>query len=187
MLLATELDNFIDRYLAAYAAAQVPLVTEHQDEWQAPIYRTVLQDDWVEWQPVRQSAELQFHDLAHALEQPFHADLETYYGRWYAADLYASYADHPLLLLQNYCAEDGQRLQANLAGHVLMKRRLRQPLTCFIGLAEESDDLLISVDNDTGNVGLEFVGRPQHEILAPSLAQFLRNLTPRVVNLTINE
>lgn len=184
MLLATELDNFIRRYVAAYSAAQVALLTEHYDKWQAPIYGAAVTDEWGQWQPIRQTEIFQFKELAHALEQPLHADLDIFFGRWFAADLFASYADHPLLLLQNHCTEDGERLQANLAGHVLMKRRLRQPITCFIGLAEESEDLLISVDNQTGQVGLEFVGQPQHEVLAPSLAQFLSELEPRVVDLT---
>jgi SecY interacting protein Syd len=186
MSLDTVFDDFIQRYTAAYAAANVPLLTEAHDDWQAPIYQrqttaTEAQGEDVVWQPVRQQQPLQFQDLANALEQPFHPDIATFYGRWYAADLNVSYDNHSLVLLQNHCHEDGERLQANLAGHVLMKRRLRQPITLFIGLAEESDDLLITVDNETGQVGLEFVGKPQHEILAPSIAEFMTIIQPRVV------
>src|SRR5690554_4052932 len=175
------LDQLMARYQSTYAEAACDLITEAHDEWQAPIYVQPLDDDRVRWQPVRQTAPLVFTDLIHALEQPFHPDIPVFFGRWYAGDLNVTYQHHPLILLQNHCQQDGERLLANMAGHVLMKRRLKQPITLFIGLAEESDDLLISLDNETGVIGLEFVGMPQHEKLADSLADFLQDLTPRVV------
>lgn len=181
MSVASALDQLIESYQTAYQQANVKLTTEAHDAWQAPIYGARINDDEVEWHPVRQTTALQFTDLANALEQPFHDSISALYGRWFAADLNVSFADHPLVLLQLHGAEDGERLQANLAGHVLMKRRLRQPITLFIGLAEESDDLLITLNNQTGQVGLEFVGRDQHEILAESLEAFLQQLRPRVV------
>lgn len=176
------LDQLIERYQQVYAEHGAALVTEAHDEWQAPIYTQRIDEDTMQWQPVRQAQPMQFSDLANALEQPFHADISDLYGTWFAADLNVSFADHPLVLLQVHGTEDGERLQANLAGHVLMKRRLRQPITLFIGLAEESDDLLITLNNETGQVGLEFVGREQHEILADSVAEFLQKLVPRVVD-----
>ncbi|PHR64884.1 SecY-interacting protein [Pseudidiomarina marina] len=187
MSLDSVFDQFIHRYRAAYAEANTPLLTEAHDDWQAPIYCQHHADETeangqVQWQPILQQEPLQFDDLANALEQPFHPDIAIFYGRWFAADLNVEYDNHPLILLQNHCREDGERLQANLAGHVLMKRRLRQPITLFIGLAEESDDLLITVDNESGQVGLEFVGQPQHEILAPSLAAFIEKIKPRIVS-----
>lgn len=175
-------DELIARYQSAYAQAGITLNTDSHEDWQAPIYGEATGEGRVQWQPVKQTQPLAFDDLANALEQPFHRDLSTYYGRWYAADLLVTFDHHPLILLQNHCHEDAERLQANLAGHVLMKRRLRQPITLFIGLAEESDDLLITIDNATGQVGLEFVGQPQHEVLAESLSEFLQKLTPRVVD-----
>jgi len=182
MSVSNALEQLLERYQQAYAEQGVALMTEAHDEWQAPIYQQRIDEDNIQWQPVRQAQPLQFTDLANALEQPFHTDIGELYGTWFAADLNVSFADHPLVLLQVHGAEDGERLQANLAGHVLMKRRLRQPITLFIGLAEESDDLLITLDNATGQVGLEFVGREQHEILADNLAEFLQKLMPRVVD-----
>ncbi len=182
MSLAQHIDNLVEAYQAAYKAAETPLLVEPSDEWKAPIYLEEADADWVHWQPLQQSSSLAFTDLANALEQPLHADLEVLFGRWYAADLAVEFDGHPLWLLQNHGPEDAVRLQSNLAGHVLMKRRLKQPITLFIGLAEESDDLLISLDNDSGQVGLEFVGQPHHEILAANLAEFVQKLTPRVVD-----
>lgn len=182
MMITAALDDFIDRYLAAYKAADVALITEANDAWQAPIYTAeVGAEDTVTWQPVRQQQALDFSDLMNALEEPFHQDFVDYFSRWFSADLAVHWDSHPLWLLHLHGDDDAERMLANQAGHVLMKRRLKQPITLFLGLAEESDDLLITLDNQTGAVGLEFVGQEQHEILAPSLAEFLQKSTPRVV------
>ncbi|MBG23203.1 MAG: SecY-interacting protein [Idiomarinaceae bacterium] len=182
MTITAALDDLIQRYQQAYQDANTALITEANDEWQAPIYLgAVRSDDTVRWQPVRQAEAVDFTDLMNALEEPFHEDFKAYFSRWYSADLAVLWQQHPLWLLHMHCHEDAERMLANQAGHVLMKRRLKQPITLFLGLAEESEDLLITLDNATGAVGLEFVGKPQHETLAASLAEFLAESTPRVV------
>lgn len=182
--LVSAMDQLMRDYQAYYQEHGVALVTERIEEWQMPIEVTGKtppgDTDEVYWEPVRQAEALQFTDLERALEQPFHADFAAYYQRWFAADLAVTWGEHPLILLQVMCREDAERLLVNLAGHTLMKRRLKQPITLFLGLAEETDDLLITVANETGEVGLEFVGKPQHEILAPNLTAFLAGLQPRL-------
>jgi len=49
----------------------------------------------------------------------------------------------------------------------------------FIGLGVENDDLLVSIDNSTGQVGLEWVGKEQHECLADSLEDWLIKCQPK--------
>ena len=71
-----------------------------------------------------------------------------------------------------------ERLQENLIGHIMMKRRLKQPATLFFALTDD-DDYLISLDNSTGEVLLERVGKRAEQVLAPSMADFLSALTPR--------
>lgn len=183
MAVGQALDALLMRYQAHYEAQQQPLWVAGNADWQAPIYQQLLDptQDLYQWQPVMQQQPLDFQPLAEALAQPLHASVAALFARWYAADLSVQWQQHDLTLLQIHGHEDGERLLANLAGHVLMKRRLRQPVTLFIGLAEASDDLLLSVDNDSGAVGLEFVGQPQHLILAADVAEFLHQLTPRVV------
>ncbi|RUO58630.1 SecY-interacting protein Syd [Pseudidiomarina insulisalsae] len=181
-MITEALDDLLQRYTAAYASAGVPLVTEANGDWQAPIYLgAVDENEMVRWQPVRQQSGLDFSALMNALEEPFHDDFKAYFSRWFSADLAVDWQQHPLWLLHMHCDEDAERMLANQAGHVLMKRRLKQPVTLFLGLAEESDDLLITLDNTSGAVGLEFVGQQQHEQLAPSLTEFLAKSTPRVV------
>ncbi|WP_411358579.1 SecY-interacting protein Syd [Pseudidiomarina salilacus] len=186
MTISSALDALLVRYQEAYQQAAVPLMTEANGDWQAPIYvgaPTLVDDtiEFVQWQPVRQAQALDFSALMNALEQPFHQDFVEYFSRWFSADLAVSWQQHPFWLLHMHGAEDAERMLSNQAGHVLMKRRLRQPMTLFLGIAEESDDLLITLDNESGAVGLEFVGQNQHETLAANLAEFLAKTTPRVV------
>jgi len=61
-----------------------------------------------------------------------------------------------------------------------MKRRLKQPETVFIGLGSEDDGLLVTIDNQSGAVGLEWVGKEQHDVLSDSLAAWLDNCQPQV-------
>ncbi|HET8817349.1 MAG TPA: SecY-interacting protein [Pseudidiomarina sp.] len=182
MSITTALDALIDRYVGLYAEHNKPLLVERQDDWDAPIYREPWDHDpdYVIWQPVQQTHPLNFKDLAAALEMPFQSDFADYYSRWFAGDLAVDWNHHPLQLLHIHCSEDGERLLANCAGHILMKRRLKQSPSLFIGLAEEADDLLLTVDNETGVVGLEWVGQGQHEVLADSLEAFIQEVTPRL-------
>ena len=82
-------------------------------------------------------------------------------------------------MLQVVNSEDFERLQQNLIGHLLMKQRLRQAPTLFFGLTDE-EDFILTVVNESGEVALEQVGREPANILAPSLAVFIEQLTPAI-------
>lgn len=182
------MNSALDALMERYQQQVRPLLTDHIEDWQSPIYQQVTDSGQVHWLPCRQQPELNFSDLETALELSFHPALKAFYGRWYAGDLSVVFQPpgddqsaerpHPVLLLQIQGPEDGERLLQNLTGHILMKRNLKQPETLFIGLAEEAEDLLISVDNETGRVGLEWIGKEQHQVLADSLAEFLRCCSP---------
>ncbi|MEX1222069.1 MAG: SecY-interacting protein [Idiomarina sp.] len=175
---STAIDNLMERYQRFYQEHQQPLLAPVVPDWECPIVVAAHSDDEVVWQPVRQAQPHAFHDLENALEQPFHQDFAVYYQRWFAADLLVTWQQHPLLLLQVMGPDDAEQLQVNMAGHILMKRRLKQPPTLFLGLADEADDLLVTMDNSTGAIGLEWVGKPQHEQLAGNLADFLNGVSP---------
>ena len=173
------LESVLDNLIASYVEKLPVRYTEYVSEWDSPIYGTVIDDDTVEWSPVKQASPLSFEDLEKALERTFHDSIKTVFGRWFAGDLSLEYDGHPVTLLQVQSPEDGERLLANLTGHILMKRRLKQPETVFIGLGVENDDLLVSIDNSTGQVGLEWVGKEQHECLADSLEDWLIKCQPK--------
>lgn len=168
-----------ERYQRAYQAAQQQPSTEYMSGWEAPCYVGTPSGGEIAWRPVAQNPALDFSGVEHALEMPLDTETKILFSAMYAGDLILEFASNELVLLQVMCAEDGERLQKNLIGHVMMKQRLEQPITLFIGLTDE-DDLLISVDNETGAVGLEYVGKPQHEVLAANVSEFLEQLSPRI-------
>lgn len=171
-------EDALDALMTRYQETHPVRHTEYVKEWNSPIYGKIIDDDTVEWTPCRQETALSFAELEKALELTFHHSVKTLFGRWYAGDLNLDFDGHPVSLLQVQSAEDGERLLANLAGHILMKRRLKQPETIFIGLGIDKDDLLLSIQNDTGAVGLEWVGQAQHEVLADSLQDWLEQCMP---------
>ena len=60
-----------------------------------------------------------------------------------------------------------------------MKTKLKQKLTIFFALTDD-DDHIISLDNNTGSVWVEKVGREPHKKIAETLAEFMSQLTPRI-------
>lgn len=159
------------------AAAPEGLLTDYHEAFASPIWRSEPDaDEQARWLPVAQTQSWDWASLENALEQPVPEPLQRYYERWFSADIEAVWGAHGVILLQVMGPEDIERLQTNLVGHILMKRRLRQPITFFIGLAADTDDLLITLDSETHAIGLEWVGQPQHEQLALSMDAFLAGL-----------
>lgn len=167
------------RYQQAYEAAGTLPRTEYLSNWDAPCYRGKPKSGEIAWQAVEQTPALDFSGVEKGLEMPIQASVQRFYNSFYAGDLMVRFREQFLVLLQVMHPEDGERLQQNLIGHVLMKQRLRQHITLFIGLTDE-DDLLLTVNNDTGAVGLEYVGKEQHAILAGDMEVFLQRLEPIV-------
>lgn len=128
------------------------------------------------WQPVPRKQAGDFSNVEQALELTLHDDIKHYFGHYFIDNLSVHHCRGPVQLLGAWNDQDFARLQENIIGHVLMKRRLQQPITVFIACTDD-DSLLISVDNTTGQVVLEPVGQPAREVLADNLAAFLDSLT----------
>lgn len=169
------------RYARCYEKRDALPTTEYISGWDAPCYRGKPKSGDIGWEAVVQDPSLGFDNVEKALELSLDEGVKAFYGTFYAGDMYVEFREQPLVLLQVLHPEDGERLQKNLIGHVLMKQRLEQPITLFIGITDE-DDLMLTVDNTTGAVGLEYVGQPQHEILAGDMESFLERLTPVFVD-----
>lgn len=182
------LDRFIQRFLDQQRSlgGSLPQV-EFDALWPSPCYQLSAREradadegQPVPWQPVRQAVRNPLFDgLAQALETPIHPDIETFYGRYWSEHLPASSQEGGLSLLQLWNDEDYERLRGNLVGHALAKRKQRQPLTLFFGCTEP-DEYVLSIDNESGRVLLEQPGRKPLRELAPSLADFIDRLTPRL-------
>lgn len=176
------LDNLFERYVSAYQREGKKPQTEYIDDWDVSVYRGEVRYGMIEWLPLRRQIALDFTGTEQGLELSLHQGVQMFYQRYFAADLHVLWDDVPYTLSQVLSAEDEERLLRNLIGHVLMKDRLQQPTTVFIGTSDSEDDVIVSVDNQTGVVGLEYVGKPQHVKLADTLAEFLRKAQPHVVN-----
>lgn len=85
------LEESIDALMTRYQENVPVRYTEYVEEWNSPIYGTVIDENTVEWTPCRQPEALNFDDLESALEMSFHQSIKTLFGRWYAGDLALDY------------------------------------------------------------------------------------------------
>lgn len=129
------------------------------------------------WQCWTRPQAVDLHNIALALECDFHPAIHTYYGHGFAGQISASFKGLAVTLVQPWNEDDFERLQENMVAHVMMLRRLKLPLTLF--LATVPNELqVISLDNESGAVLLEQLGQPKRWVLADSLPEFLRRLSP---------
>lgn len=152
-----------------------PLI-EHDAQWPSPCEAGEPRGDGlIAWQAVSRNPGGDLTALANALETQFSPELNAFYGTAYGGNIVATLDGEEIELLQAWNEEDFERLQQNITGHMLMKRRLKQADTVFIGLTAH-EDVLITVQLSTGEVCLERVGKTPHIVLAPSLSAFLAQL-----------
>ena len=129
------------------------------------------------WKPWSRPEMSDLQNIASALECVFHPAIHTYYGHGYAGQITASFKGLAVTLVQPWNEEDFERLQQNLVAHVLMLRRLKLPITLFLATVPD-ESRVISLDNETGEVVLEQLGKKKRWVLADSLPAFLQRLSP---------
>ncbi|WP_372761821.1 SecY-interacting protein [Pseudoalteromonas sp.] len=152
-----------------------PLIV-HDEQWPSPCeVGEVDQQGYIQWQAVVRQPTGSLTQLANALELDFSTELNEFYGHMFAGNILAQIDGHQVELLQVWNNDDFDLLQQNITGHILMKRKLKQPETVFIGLTAQ-DDLLVTVLLATGEVCLEYVGKKPHHVLAGNIEQFLMAL-----------
>lgn len=183
------LQKFSLQYINQYQAVHSHLpIIEHDKEWPSPceisceestVDSSFLSEGEVYWQPyvIRTEQKLNFNNVESALELTLHSDIKDYFTTIYSENFEAKCEEGSLSLLFPWNEDDFQRLQENLIGHILMKQRLKQQITVFFAVTDE-EDMIISVDNDTGSVWVERVGCNPHKRLADSLAEFILILEP---------
>jgi SecY interacting protein Syd len=172
------LDKFVEIYLTAAKKHPEMALVEYDNEWPSDCYTASgSTGDRVTWQPVKRIGLANFSDLENALDMKIHQDVISFYSAYWSDNLSAETSKGYLQLLQPWNQADFERLQQNLVGHILMKRRLKQPETLFIALTDE-DDFILTVDNSSGEVVLEQVGLLPKEVLAPNLTVFIQSLQP---------
>ena len=154
--------------------------TQGLSYWQPVLTSDLVQASDLENTDISVSAEiLNFANIESALGLTLHQDIKAYFTYVFSAELEAECDEGALSLLFAWNGEDFQRLQENLIGHILMKQRLKQPLTLFFAVTDE-EDMIISLDNTTGEIWVEQVGCKPHKKLSHSLTEFINGLTPLV-------
>lgn len=172
------LDDFVTRYLQYADKQGLSLRIEYDPEWPSPCYQASANAaEWVPWLPHRCEPGLNLSQVEKGLDFQIHPDMHCYFGRYWSENLNAQTRRGRLQLLFAWNQDDFERLQQNLIGHLMMKRRLKQPDTLFFALTDE-EDFILSVDNASGQVMLEQIGLLPKETLAPDLATFVNGLTP---------
>ncbi|SFC87929.1 SecY-interacting protein [Pseudoalteromonas denitrificans] len=177
MSIYKKLQNLFEQYQtqAKQHTNKGPLVV-HDTQWPSPCELTdTLVDGKVQWQAVEQKPQRTMENLATALDLPFGSAISEYYGSFYADNITVTSPWGKLVLLQAWSDTDYDQLQQNITGHILMKQKLKQDETVFIALTEQ-DDLLITIENTTGFVWLEYVGKKPHEKIANSIEAFLEQV-----------
>ncbi len=114
--------------------------------------------------------------LGKAFEIPIHPALTSYYGSYWSEGLVVDSPWGELQLIQLWNEEDEAMLAQNLIGHLMVQRKKRLAPTFFIGCGE--NDIMVSLDNQSGHIVLERPGKAPVRQLAPSLADFLLAVTP---------
>lgn len=170
------LQTHINNHIAQYDSH--PMAYIDSDSPSPAALAGTEEGEHVQWQVFERDDNADLSALADALEVNFPIALDALFCSFYSGNLPAVIDGHAVELLQPWNEDDFVRLQQNITGHVLMKRRLKQQDTVFIGLTEQ-DDLLITVRLSDGAVCLEYVGKEVHHELAPSISAFLEALTPQ--------
>lgn len=177
--LAENWRSFVNSWLDLAQDQGLPVIDADPD-WPSPC--EMKSGTEVRWQPIEQSRvlgdeSLNFQNIEQALDIKLDSQYQTFFTLYFADRFNASHEKGQLQYLQAWSVQDFERLQQNLIGHLMMKSKLKQPATLFFAVTDE-DDLNIVIENDTGKVSLEYVGKEPHQVLANSLAEFIADTTP---------
>ncbi len=172
------LDQFIKNFIAVHRELGSDGLVQFDAQWPSPcVSEEAKNGDWVAWEPVLQPDTNSFANVEDALDIKLNPEFCSYFSRYYSESISAVAPEGKCELLFAWSREDFERLQQNLIGHLLMKQRLGQPLTLFFAVTDE-EDVILSVDNQTGEVVVEQVGKLPSKILAASLSEFIDTLSP---------
>lgn len=176
----TAIQKFIDAYIiaASKSGKEFPK-REFDPEWLSKCQNdTVDSDGLVGWRPVEQQQRVDFSGLENALELHIHPDIKEYYGSFWSGSLEATCDEGHVSLIQLWNPQDFDRLIANLIGHSLAKKRLKQSFTVFFANTGPDSEYFLSIDNESGTVLLEQPGLPPRKSVDLCLSDFIKRLKP---------
>jgi SecY interacting protein Syd len=170
------LERFVNQFMQYTDESQ--RIIEYDSAWPSMcvLNEQVQNGERVVWSPQAQYPQQSFTALEDALGFKLHEDIKAFYTVFWSDNLPAQANFGHCELLQVWNEDDFERLQENIIGHILMKQRLKQPISIFFGVTDD-ENLILTVDNATGAVFLEPVGKPAQKQLARSLSDFIELLT----------
>jgi SecY interacting protein Syd len=180
---SSALDQFFKNYIAAYDSALSEFPRYYPlDEVSPCIVEALVHntDSAVLWQPVLREEAGSFSNVEQALEISLQQDIHQFYGRYFSAPLQFTSPWGEGELLQAWNQTDFEYLQQNIIGHLIMKKKLKQEATWFIGLLGDGDKML-TVNNDTGAVWIEVPGEKPSQCIASALSEFINQISPSIV------
>ncbi|BCQ36290.1 MULTISPECIES: SecY-interacting protein [Erwinia] len=138
---------------------------------------TATHNDEVWWQPQPFTLAKNLDAVERALDISLQPSITGFYTAQFAGDMMGTYAGHQVSLVQVWSEDDFVRVQENLIGHLVMKRRLKHSPTLFIATTE-SELEVVSVCNLNGEVIIEQLGTQKRQVISPSIENFLISLQP---------
>lgn len=130
------------------------------------------QNNRVLWQPQPFTLAKNLDAVERAIELRIQPSVVDFYTTQFAGDMRACFEGREVNLVQVWSEEDFVRIQENLIGHLVMKRRLKHSPTLFIATTG-SELEVISVCNLSGEVITEQLGTQKREVLTADLQSFL--------------
>lgn len=178
--LSTSILAFSQRYVEEYQLTfnHLPLV-ESDENWPSPCLNGNFDKQLNYWKPVELPQPLSFDNVEEALELTIHPSISEYYNVIYSESIPSHCDEGYLQLLFAWSDDDFSRLQQNIIGHILMKQKLKQAITIFFAVTDD-DNIVLSVNNDSGEVWAERVGCEPHKKIANTLTEFINSLTPDI-------
>ena len=152
----------------------IPLVA-HDVDFSSPAEILPAHAGQVGWQPWLKPQPSSFANVGLGLEIEVHPDVSAFFGHYYAGNIEGCFKGLFLTLLQPWNEADFERLQQNQIAHQLMMNKLKLPASWFLASCHD-EHKLVTLNNASGAVQLERLGKGVIGVLAPTLAQFLRQI-----------
>lgn len=130
----------------------------------------------VYWKPVLMTPAKQLTIVETLIGITLHPSAHVFYGTQYADNMHATWQNRALTLIQIWNDDDFCRLEQNLINHLSMQKKLKRVPTIFIASTND-DSQIITLNNISGEIVNEDLITGELSVIAPTLADFLSNLS----------
>jgi SecY interacting protein Syd len=151
---------------------------EYDPEWTSPCVSAGLSpEDAVEWHAVPMTSAPDFSEIEVQLGTKIHTDVKDFYGSFWSGPIESEHLGEPVFLLGVWNQESLNSTLSEIVCHVISRRQALVGLPDSIFVASTDSDRFFSVNNVTGEVMLEEPGCPPLGPIAPSLSDFIKQLS----------